>query len=389
MTSICLNMIVKNEAAIIERCLASVRPYIDHWVIVDTGSDDGTQARVRDILAGIPGRLYEQEWKDFGFNRTEALRLAEGTSDYILLCDADMTLAVGDPAWKESLSADAYLVRQSHRDGTSYYNIRLVSAHRTGGRRWRYWGSTHEYIGADEPGMAYTKEKLESVHFTDHSDGGSRQNKYTRDAALLERDIREYEELESSAVLNPAHREQLKASDEAGLLYTRAVFYLAQTYRDAGQLAISRETYLKRAGLGGWPEEVWFSLFEAARLSERLGDSTGAVLENYLHAYQYRPSRAEPLVELARLYRQRREYGLAHLFAGRAIQIPKPDDVLFLDNSAYGWRAEDEYAVACYWIGNYGRCAELCESLLAKPSVPAEQRPRITENLALARRALG
>ena len=35
---ICLNMIVKNEAPVIERCLASVRPWVDYWVIVDTGS---------------------------------------------------------------------------------------------------------------------------------------------------------------------------------------------------------------------------------------------------------------------------------------------------------------------------------------------------------------
>ena len=41
--TLCLNMIVKNEAHVIARCLASVRPIIDYWVIVDTGSTDGTQ----------------------------------------------------------------------------------------------------------------------------------------------------------------------------------------------------------------------------------------------------------------------------------------------------------------------------------------------------------
>ena len=33
---ICLNMIVKNESKVIERCLASVKPLIDYWVIFDT-----------------------------------------------------------------------------------------------------------------------------------------------------------------------------------------------------------------------------------------------------------------------------------------------------------------------------------------------------------------
>ena len=35
--TICLNMIVKNESAIIERCLNSLVNQIDYWVIVDTG----------------------------------------------------------------------------------------------------------------------------------------------------------------------------------------------------------------------------------------------------------------------------------------------------------------------------------------------------------------
>jgi hypothetical protein len=33
MTTLCLCMIVKDEAAIIERCLRSVRPFISTWVI--------------------------------------------------------------------------------------------------------------------------------------------------------------------------------------------------------------------------------------------------------------------------------------------------------------------------------------------------------------------
>jgi len=41
--TICLTMIVKNEAQVIRRCIDSVRRFISYWVIVDTGSTDGTQ----------------------------------------------------------------------------------------------------------------------------------------------------------------------------------------------------------------------------------------------------------------------------------------------------------------------------------------------------------
>ena len=75
-------MIVRDEAAIIERCLASVRPFIDHWVIVDTGSVDETPQRVQAALAGIPGALHHRPWRNFGHNRTEALNLARAHGDY-------------------------------------------------------------------------------------------------------------------------------------------------------------------------------------------------------------------------------------------------------------------------------------------------------------------
>ena len=88
-----LCMIVKNEAEVIERCFASVRHLIDHWVICDTGSTDGTPEVIERALAGIPGELHHHEWRDFGHNRSELMRVARGTADYLLLLDADQTLS--------------------------------------------------------------------------------------------------------------------------------------------------------------------------------------------------------------------------------------------------------------------------------------------------------
>ena len=93
-TKLCLNMIVKNEALVIRRCLDSVRPIIDHWVIVDTGSTDGTQDIIREHLRDLPGELHERPWRNFAHNRSEALELARGRSDYTLIIDADDTLEI-------------------------------------------------------------------------------------------------------------------------------------------------------------------------------------------------------------------------------------------------------------------------------------------------------
>ena len=62
--TICLNMIVKNESKVIQRCLESVKGTIDYWVIVDTGSTDGTQQLIKECLKDIPGELHERPWVD-------------------------------------------------------------------------------------------------------------------------------------------------------------------------------------------------------------------------------------------------------------------------------------------------------------------------------------
>ena len=61
---ICLTMIVKDEARIIERCLAAATPWIDSYAILDTGSTDGTPELIRSHFeaADIPGEVAHGEF---------------------------------------------------------------------------------------------------------------------------------------------------------------------------------------------------------------------------------------------------------------------------------------------------------------------------------------
>src|SRR5579883_2825669 len=110
--TVCLNMIVKDESPVIERCLASVKKLgiIDYWVIVDTGSTDGTQKIIKKFMKDIPGKLYERPWKNFAHNRNEALALAKDKADYLLFIDADEQLSVSDNFTFPSLDEDCYLI---------------------------------------------------------------------------------------------------------------------------------------------------------------------------------------------------------------------------------------------------------------------------------------
>ena len=75
MTRICLNMIVKNEAAIVERALASLLPAISCYVILDTGSSDDTVARIERFFsaAGLSGEIHHGHFVNFGQARNDAL----------------------------------------------------------------------------------------------------------------------------------------------------------------------------------------------------------------------------------------------------------------------------------------------------------------------------
>ncbi len=82
-----LAMIVKDEAAMLARCLASARDLVDEIIVVDTGSSDGTVAIAESFGAKI-GRF---EWRnDFAAARNAALDLV--TAPWVLHLDADEEL---------------------------------------------------------------------------------------------------------------------------------------------------------------------------------------------------------------------------------------------------------------------------------------------------------
>ena len=91
--TICLNMIVKNEAHIICQTFDNLTKCFDfdYYVICDTGSTDGTQKKIVEYFEklDISGEIHECKWKDFGHNRTEALEKAYNKTDYLFIFDAD------------------------------------------------------------------------------------------------------------------------------------------------------------------------------------------------------------------------------------------------------------------------------------------------------------
>ena len=349
--TICLNMIVRNEAHIAREVLDSVAPYISSWVIVDTGSDDGTQDVIRTHMAGlgIPGDIHERPWRDFGRNRTEALTLARGHGDYIWVIDAD-DLLVGTPDFS-GLTADVYQLR--YGPDITYWRRQLFRD----GLPWRYEGVLHEYADCRE---TFVEESLAGPYYIESRRLGGRSMdplKYAHDAQLL---------------LAEVEREPDNQ---------RSVFYLAQSYFDAGEFANARHWYQRRAEMTGFDEEVYCSLNRLAESMSHLDEPWPDVQDAFLRAWEFRRTRAEPLHHIAHHYRSDQRYELGYLFAERAAQIPMPaGDVLFVGAEVYAWRALDEQAVCASWTGRQPEAFALCRRLLARDDLPDDARQRIAGN---------
>ncbi|MEA2168611.1 MAG: hypothetical protein QOF76_1911 [Solirubrobacteraceae bacterium] len=347
MTTIALCMIVRNEAAVIDRCLKSVRDLIDTWVICDTGSSDGTQRKIKRALKGIPGVLHETEWVDFGHNRSELLERSIGAADYLLLLDADHVVTQRAPLPR--LKRDAYTLREL--GALDYAVVRLVR----GDREWWYEGSTHEYLATDGQ---FSQDELDVLLLEHGADGGNRTEKLLRDVGLLKRDL---------------------ADDPSN---GRAVFYLAQTYRDMGRRELAIRFYRQRAQMGGWDEEAFYARLMAGTLM--LKDLFDEAIAELLRAWQLRPTRAEPLYEVARAHRLHGQHDLAELYAARGLAVPYPTDVLFIHRETYEWGLRLEHGLALAGLGRYDEARAALKEVLEAGHLPA----KVQQEVAAALKAL-
>ncbi len=348
---ICLSMIVRNEAHIIERCVRAAAPWIDAAVICDTGSTDGTPRRVHDCLDArrIPVRVRDHVWRDFGTNRTAAIHEARNFVEsrgwpldrtYWLFLDADLELVAEAGFDRRRVRGDGALLRQRH--GTQmFWNLRLARADLD----WRAVGPTHETYVAGAPAAL---ERLAGVWVRDHGDGGSKQHKTERDITLLTERL-------------------AQAPDD-----TRALFYLAQSYRAAGAPLKALILYRRRIAGGGRPDEVWYSQFAIGQILAAGGDLDQAVAALDA-AHRLDPARAEPLYELARLYRTHDRHGEAARLADQARRLPVPDGPkLIVHCDVYEFGADLELMRSAWDTSDRALGADACERLALSRRAPAD-----------------
>lgn len=356
--TVCLNMIIKDETDVIRRCLASAKPLIDYWVIVDTGSTDGTQEMVKEFMKDVPGELHERPWKNFAHNRNEALQLAKGMGDFLLFIDADETFQYAPEFRFPYLDRDAYFVTTDF-GGMAYGRMLLVRS----AKDWQWRGVLHEALYMDTP---HSVGQLEGIKNFVRTDGARSKDpqKYQKDAALLE-----------TALKEDPHN-------------TRYQFYLAQSYKCAGELEKSLVNYRKRIEMGGWDQEIFWSKFQVALLLDEMKAPSDEVVNAYFDAYATRPSRVEPLYYLANYYRRQGNNAAAYTISTLGVKIPLSQDVLFVEKWMSDYGLPLEQSIAAYWIGRYAECLVCSQRILTLKTLPENVRTQVQKNLQFAEEKL-
>lgn len=325
-----LVMIVKDEAHGIEETLKSIKPYVDRWTILDTGSIDGTQAVIRRVMKDVPGYLYEQPFVDFSTTRNRALDLHGVHTRWVILPDADDVL-VGGVNLRKLLSEfykDETSVNVNIRRGELSYFLPLLQRTDAGNR---YRGRVHEVL----PGAGATTDVIQLHQTRPARSTEATKARWQRDVLMLQADLKD----------DPTNE--------------RAVFYLAQTFDCLGQHTRALTYYEKRIGMGGWEAERFEAMLRRGRMLERLlpeaNDSEGYAIDSaYLEAYRHSPHRAEPLYECARKWYAKDDLAMTYLYAHAAYRKrpPATGSALFVDQDAYDWKIADLVAISAFYQGD-------------------------------------
>jgi hypothetical protein len=261
--------------------------------------------------------------------------------------------------FKAELKHDIYDIKHVRRGMTEFFLPNLVSNRLD----ISYKGVLHEYL---ELRGGCSRGTASGLHIGEYHDGARSRNsqKFQHDAAVLEKVLQ---------------------TETDPFLISRYKFYLAQSYQDFGDAERALKSYLERAELGFWNEEVFLSFYNAAMMKEILKHPESEIIETYLRAGQACPKRAEALHGAARYCRINGNYDRGYALAKQALSQPCPNSGLFVEKWIYDYGLLDELSLLAYRSGRYAESLAACMRLLEEGKIPADQHERVHRHALLAR----
>jgi len=368
--TISLSIIVKNEAHIILTMLNTVYTLLDYYIVVDTGSYDGTQEIIKNFFdsKGIPGEIIQHEWKNYGDARNVALEATKGKADYGFWIDADDKLIIDSKFDVDKFKTELFNydgMRCNYYRGIDFTRISFFSTIKP----WKWFGALHEILECQEPSENTKVGLADGLKVIQYSTGSSwfNPNKFTEYVKMIE--------------------DFVATTDKTHHLYSRWIFYLAQTYSDVGNYEKSIEVYRERISMKtGFMEEIYISLLRIAQIKAGIGYPTHEVINDYFMCMKENPNRAEHLIPIIEYYHSIGDYDISYIYSSYAMRFAgkTPENTsLFIDYPVYNWRIYDLHNLSCWWSGRQEEAKETFKLLwtqVEKGLVDEKQIPRLIGN---------
>ena len=309
MVTLSLCMIVRDEEAVLARCLQSVRAAVDEMILVDTGSLDGT----REIAGGFTEKIYDFTWiDDFSAARNYAVSKASG--DYWMWLDADDVLSREaaeklirlkkqlDPKTDVIMMPYGMEFDSRNRPLFLYYRERILR----NSPRYRFQGRVHECV---PPAGEIRKEDI----LVEHRPLSRKRS---------DRNLKIYE----------------KMKKEKAVFTSRDLYYYGRELTEHGAYEKGEKIlrqFLERGA--GWEEDCLEACRQRAFCLEQLGQEEKA-LEALLRGLAYGVPGGEICCALGQHFLNRRRYKEAIWWFRQALSSKKREDSGgFILEDCYGY----------------------------------------------------
>ncbi len=292
--SLSLCMIVKNEERWLEETLASVKPFVDEVIIVDTGSTDNSL----EIAKGFDAKLVQVPW-EHDFAKAKNVALENATKDWILVLDADERILPEDfeklLKLIETTQADAFKLELRNYvkeaapgciacppsgitlNSPAYRPIHLARLFRNN-KAFRYAYRVHEMI---EPSIEAAKGKILDAAIPVHHYG-------ILFATNLKHKMRYYAWLVFKELEEHPNN-------------VRALFLAGQFVQERGELVRALEYFTKASKIDPKYKNVWFSIANVF-LEQRKNEQAMHAYEQSLIHNPDSPNAPQAVNNLAVLY---------------------------------------------------------------------------------------
>lgn len=324
MITISLCMIVKDEEAVLARCLDCVKDIADEIIIVDTGSTDDTKK----IALKYTDKVYDFEWiEDFSAARNFAY--SKASMDYQMWLDADDVIPEESVqkllSLKETLSPSYDIVTMKYFTHFDANGVPIMI-------------STRERLTRREKDYKWADPVHECIALVG--------NIYYSDIEIYHKKVK----FENQAERNLRIYDNLERTQQA--FTPRQMYYYARELQDHG--IWNKSVYYFEKFLEtklGWVEDNIATCFNLSHCYGALG-LRDKILPILFKSFEYDAPRAEVCCEIGYFYKNAQNFSTSYKWFRLAANLGEPDTIGFILKDYWGYVPNIECCVCLCELGD-------------------------------------